>query len=521
MGKLENAPYNVLSDDAYIIYLRKSRADNPSESVEEVLAKHETMLQEYAERELGGRIPEHCIYREVVSGETIEERPEMIEVLKMIESPKIRGVLVVEPQRLSRGDLEDCGKIVNNFRYTNTEIITLNMIYDLNNKMQRKFFEQELMRGNDFLEYTKEILHRGRIASIKKGNYIGNIPPFGYDKAVIDGCPSLKPNDNADAVRLVFDLYNKGVSPLFICRKLDTLGIKPMNRNKWKKSTIRRMLENPHYIGLVRYGFTHTERTVIDGQLVKQRNRPADESETIIAKGKHEAIISDEVYNMAQERIKNNPRAKWDAPLKNPLAGLLFCKKCGYAMSLHPYKKARDRYECTSKKYGMHICESKSVPVDELLDNVIWALEQQELPDLKAKVNSGAGEAAAIQKRLLKKMNADLEKLQKQEDKQYELLEKEVYSEDIFKKRNNELRKEMEELKSKIFNAKQSMPKEVNYSDKVIRLKDAIAALRREDIPAEDKNKLLKAIIERIDYEFLSYEGRGQVKYKLHIKILL
>ena len=127
-----------LTGDEYIMYLRKSRADNPHESVEEVLQKHEAQLQELAVRDYGGRIPEHCIFREVVSGETIAERPEMNAVLAQIENPKLKGVLVVEPQRLSRGDLEDCGKIVNAFRYSNTEVITMNMVYDLRNKMQRK-----------------------------------------------------------------------------------------------------------------------------------------------------------------------------------------------------------------------------------------------------------------------------------------------------------------------------------------------------------------------------------------------
>ena len=48
---------NILTADEYIMYLRKSRADNPHESVEEVLEKHESLLQELAERDLGGRIP--------------------------------------------------------------------------------------------------------------------------------------------------------------------------------------------------------------------------------------------------------------------------------------------------------------------------------------------------------------------------------------------------------------------------------------------------------------------------------
>ena len=72
---------NILTADEYIMYLRKSRADNPHESVEEVLEKHESLLQELAERDLGGRIPEHCIFREVVSGETIAERPQFNIVL--------------------------------------------------------------------------------------------------------------------------------------------------------------------------------------------------------------------------------------------------------------------------------------------------------------------------------------------------------------------------------------------------------------------------------------------------------
>ena len=68
----------------YLIYLRKSRQDDPNETVEEVLAKHEAMLQEYAERELGGRISEENIYREIVSGESIDDRVEIKKVLARI-----------------------------------------------------------------------------------------------------------------------------------------------------------------------------------------------------------------------------------------------------------------------------------------------------------------------------------------------------------------------------------------------------------------------------------------------------
>ena len=69
-------------DGTYLMYLRKSRADNPDESVEEVLSKHEKLLQDYFTRELGHPIPEDCIYREIVSGgENIADREEMCKVL--------------------------------------------------------------------------------------------------------------------------------------------------------------------------------------------------------------------------------------------------------------------------------------------------------------------------------------------------------------------------------------------------------------------------------------------------------
>jgi hypothetical protein len=515
---LKKIPFNVLSTEAYIIYLRKSRADNPEESVEEVLSKHETMLQELAERELGGRIPERCIFREVVSGETIAERPEVNKVLELIENPAVKMVLVVEPARLSRGDLEDCGKIVNAFRYSNTKVMTLQMTYDLQNKMHRKFFEQELMRGNDFLEYSKEILLRGRILSVQKGNYIGNIAPFGYDKTIIDDGPSLKPNDDADAVRLVFDMYvNQGKSYLEIARHLDSIGVKPTRGVIWEKTSIRKMLTNVHYVGKVKFGEHRTEKVYQDGKLVKQRNMPADPDEVIIADGKHLPLVTQEIFDKAQEILNNNPRAKWDAPLKNVLAGLMFCSKCGKAIAQHPYKTAKDRYNCANRNG----CGSKSAPVDEVIEAVIFALENEELPKLEVKLKNDDGNSYMIQQKQIKKMKEDLEELMSQEEKQYIFLEKGTYTEEVFLRRNKALHAEMEELKTRIFEASKVLPKEVDYGEKIVTLKKAIASLRDDTATAEAKNKLLKTIIKRIDYEYLSWEGKGKVRYKLHIQLLV
>ena len=82
------------------MYLRKSRADDPNETVEEVLAKHERILQNYAMMNYKSKIPEENIYREVVSGETIDDRPEINQVFIRMQDKDCRGVLVVDPQEL-------------------------------------------------------------------------------------------------------------------------------------------------------------------------------------------------------------------------------------------------------------------------------------------------------------------------------------------------------------------------------------------------------------------------------------
>ena len=151
----------------YCMYLRKSRADSEQESLENVLARHCRILQEIAKNRLGAPIPEERIFREIVSGENISDRPEMRNLLGIIQTQNVSGVLVVDPQRLSRGDLSDCGTVIRYFRYTSTPIITPARIYDLTDRFDRKFFEMELMRGSDYLEYVKEIMLRGRIASVK------------------------------------------------------------------------------------------------------------------------------------------------------------------------------------------------------------------------------------------------------------------------------------------------------------------------------------------------------------------
>ena len=273
-----------LNVDEIIVYLRKSRSDSPEMSVEDVLKKHEEMIQDYANTHFGSPIPEKNIYREVVSGETIDSRPQVKIVLQKIESPQIKAVLIVEPQRLSRGDLEDCGRLINILRYTNTMVLTLTHSFNLQEEYERKFFEMEITRGNDYLEYTKRILRRGRESSAAKGHYIGSVDPYGYRKIVIkkDGinCHTLEiVPEEANVVKLIHELYAYtpgGIGFTNIAHKLDSMNLKPKKAAHWTPAIISSILCNPLYLGLIRWDTRKVIKYINDGRLEKSRPRSSD-----------------------------------------------------------------------------------------------------------------------------------------------------------------------------------------------------------------------------------------------------
>lgn len=500
----------------YLLYLRKSRQDDPNETIEEVLSKHETMLQEYMKREYGFVIPEENIYREVCSGESIDERTEIKKVLARMEEPEVKGVVVIEPQRLSRGDLVDCGNLISLFRYTKTLVVTPMMTYNLENKMERKFFQDELLRGRDYLEYTKEILFRGRVASAKRGNFVGNCPPYGYNRVKVGKAYTLEPNECAPYVKMIFDWYvNEGISTGAICRRLNDMGVPSQHNRKWEESVIRGILINKHYLGKIVFAATKETIVIEDGERKKKTVAQPDD-QVIIVDGRHPAIIDQDLFDKAQTmRSRNAPRIKTGYRLANPYAGLIFCKKCGRALRTSSHPRYEKRLACNSVP-----CCYKSAKVAEIDNAIITVLEMAELPNLEARLNNNEGDSAKIQRNLLTNLQKQLSELRVQEEKQYDLLEKGIYSEELFDRRNAALQEKMEALKKQIHEAKNNIPKEVDYADKIMTLKKAIAGLKDDSVPPVEKNKLLKAIVKRIEYsnDGESY-GTSNIKLDIYLRL--
>ena len=489
-------------------YGRKSRTDDPLLSVEEVLDKHDKIIEEYAEKYLGGPIPEENKYREVGSAESLDSRPEILRLLKAIENPAIKAVAVVEVQRLSRGDLEDAGRLIRILRYTNTYVITPMKIYDLRDEYDRDAFERELKRGNEYLEYFKKIQARGKLASVKEGNYVGSVAPYGFDRIEkTDGKKTyhtlIERKDQADVVRMVFNWYcNEDIGVTAICRRLESLGIKTKTGgNRWRSYQIFSMLENVHYIGCVRWNWRKTIKIIEDQEIRKLRPK-AKVDECLVFEGKHDGIISEEQFYQAREIKGNRHRTKQDLTLKNPFSGIMYCK-CGAKMGYNTYRRKGVEYAppklvCNDQVH----CKSGSVIFDEIYRDVCNAIKDC-IEDFQLRIKNNQDDSFKLHKDLVARLEKKLKELEDKEVKQWEAqYDPEIaMPQEIFKKLNQKLLVEKEEVQKALAKAKGAMPKQVDYREELLKFEDALDALEDPDVDAKAKNQFLKNIIDKIEYE--------------------
>lgn len=512
----------TIKADEILLYLRKSRTDDPLLTVEEVLEKHEKILNEWCERNLGELIPDSNIFREVASGETIEARPDFQKILRLIEGTKYKAILTVDVQRLSRGDLEDAGRIMKLLRYTNTFVITQDMMFDLSDEYDRERFKRELERGNDYLEYYKKINWRGRLESVRSGYYIGSVAPYGYDKAFIqDGKkkrPTLKINEReAEAVRLMFDLYvNQNMGLQTIAHRLNALGYETRTGILWSASTIKDMLINVHYIGKIKWDWRKTVTVVEDGEIKKTNPKNKDH---YIFEGKHPAIIDEELFNKAQEKAGKNHRTKTGVKLRNPLASIVYCQ-CGKAMTYRTYKDkdGKERNEprllCTDQMY----CHTGSATYREILNAVVDILKKC-IADFEIKIKNDSQNTLINHTNHIKRLESKLEELNKKELNQWEKYSEEGMPKAVFEKLNEKVLQEKEIVTRELNTAKATAPTVEEYQEKLMRFTDALNGLNDPNVSAEDKNRLLKACIERIVYSREKGDRWRDTKFELDVTL--
>lgn len=459
--------------EQYLIYLRKSRKDIDAErtGAGETLARHEKELLALAKRQ---KLTIGAIYKEIVSGETIAARPEMQRLLSEVETGCWAGVLVMEIERLARGDTKDQGIVAEAFKYGNAKIITPAKTYDPENEFDEEYFEFGLFMSRREYKTINRRIQRGRLASVKEGKYIASEAPYGYERAKIKdgkGYTLEIVQEEAQTVKLIFHLYTVGIpdhesvytrlGSSRIAKHLDSLRIHARKNVTWSASSVRDILANPTYIGKVRWQWRREIKKVANGEVTV--SRPKDD-DCMLYDGLHEAIIDEFTFRAAQRIRKNRDHSpvKATTTLQNPLSGLIYCKKCGRMMTRLGANK-RNKYD--TLKCPDPYCDNISAPVSLVEASIMQSLNSwvahYEL-NLTAEPDEGSQLLLESQKAAIDQIHARIDQLKQQQSKTFDLLEQEIYTNEIFLERNNALTKQLEDATIQLSELNRSYLREIN-----------------------------------------------------------
>lgn len=500
----------IIKGGRYCVYLRKSRSDMEAEArgEEETLARHERNLLDLADS-LNIHIPPEAIFREVVSGETIENRPVMQKVLLQVEEGKWDGVLVVEVERLARGDTGDQAVVAETFKYSGTTIVTPNKIYDPNDEFDEEYFEFGLFMSRREYKTINRRLQRGRRDSIREGKFVGSVPPFGYVRKKLKKekgyILELHP-EQAPIVEMVFDMYvNQRIGSSNIANRLNELMVPTAKGAEWDTARINKMIENPSYYGLVYFGKRPVKKIRSRGVTTKKTRPVAPEEEWTTGKGRHEPIVSYEMWLKAQELMEgNNLRPPVPSGIVTcTLAGLVKCGVCGRAMVRRPYRKNFDPSFMCSRKG----CACVSSLYDLVEDRVLQGLGKW-IVEYKAKWESGGSDIdrtsiIEAKKIVMKKIEKELNKLKQQSSNLDDLLEQGLYSPEKYRERSQALTQRIEDAKRSLQAAEEEVILEEEQQRAKIEIIPQVEHVLDVYPKTEDamlKNELLRSVIETCIY---------------------
>lgn len=494
----------ALNMDVYAIYLRKSRADLEAEKLGEgeTLARHKKILTDLAARE-GLYIGK--IYQEIVSGDTIEARPEIQKLIEDCYQGLYKGILIIEVTRLSRGNQGDAQKIMDCLKYSNmnngVKVITPTKTYDIAHSQEdEEYMEFELFMSRREYKMIRKRMDRGRRQAVVEGNYMGTYRPYGYDIVKTRTARTLVPNEyEAPIIKQMFKWSAEDELTTFeIAKRLTAMRVPTYKEDgEWSKDTVKEYLMNPVYTGKVRWNNRMRIKTMVNGELKISRPRFRS-NQYMLYEGKHKkhALVDDETFKIVQKRFYSD-RTRSGLKLKNPLAGLMYCKHCGRSIHYQPYEKTRaDRYVHKITTSG---CRVKSAIATDVIAAVTHGLKMY-IEDFEMKVENTPDIDENAIKLKIESMQREIRKIEKKKAKLFDSWEDDQISNNEFVERKTIHNQRIESLEQQIEELEYAIPEKEEYSEVLLRLSDAFIAIKDDELSAGDKNEYLKKIIKRIEF---------------------
>lgn len=332
---------------------------------------------------------------------------------------------------------------------------------------------------------------KGMSEKALKGGFQAS-PPLGYQICHKGEEPKIIAQE-AKIIQFIFDQYvNEELSLFQLTRKLNYMGFKTRRGLDFERRSLEYILNNPLYAGYIRWNRTCSETKELK-----------NESEWIIAKGTHQPIISEELYQAAINRYQQELKPHRSRPAetaKHWLSGLIKCSHCGRSLTASVRSKADGSKYFTFQCYGYmkgKCTVSHSISGLSLEPAVLAALEKVihcgTVTNIIKKTAATDVDETALLEKLLEKLNDKEKRIKAAYRNGIDSLQEYHENKQLLLAEEKQLRQQLSEIKNVV---------EIDppHNPAVAHLTSVYNMIQADHIPDYQKNQALKSIINRIVY---------------------
>lgn len=347
------------------------------------------LLLEYAKKNQFSVSQEHIYLENGISGRNAEKRPSFQKMIACAKNKEFDAILVWKFSRFARNQEES---IVYKSLLEKYNVQVISISEPIIDGPFGSLIERIIEWFDEFysLNLATEV-KRGMTEKALRGGY-QSYAPLGYTYTS-GGVPEINPEEAA-LIKYIFESYLSGMDFSTIARHLNEKGYKTKRGNLFELRTVRYILQNPYYTGKVRWNRAPHST---------YKNNPAEE--IIVAEGKHEPIIPEELFNTVQKRIEAefSPKKRKGVGLtKHWLCGVVKCGFCGATMTYYKPQGKNGGFQCYkySKGYHKQSCFINADKLEQMIFNVLENLTYDNISYCVLPKQELAGSTEEYQKRL-------------------------------------------------------------------------------------------------------------------------
>ncbi len=374
------------------LYIRLSREDELKGESNSISSQRE-ILREFLKQH-PDVIEYDCYVDDGWTG-TNFDRPGFQRMMQDIYAGRVNCVIVKDLSRFGRNANRGGALITEEFVRLGVRFIACNNYYDSLTASPSSAATNCITLGitnviNESVSATTSVNVRATLnVNRQQGKFIGSFPTYGYLKDPEDHHKLIVDQETAPVVKLIFEKFIQGRSIIGIAKDLNEMGIPNPSAYKklqgmnyqhtcknldglWPDSSVRRILQNEMYTGKMVQG----KNRVISYK--DQVCRACPKEEWFVVEGTHEAIISQDVFDQAQQLFCHSIRRSPRTGETDLFAGLVRCAKCGRIMNKKTNRHEYGTYEyyrcATARKMKKNACGNRTIRIDQLEEAVITYL---------------------------------------------------------------------------------------------------------------------------------------------------